>query len=127
MRKLRTVALTIASLTLLGCETPTAPASQLLSVSSDGSAITLTNSNSWPVFYMMVDPNMLALLDFALCTDPACPQVAAKSIVHVPYGDIIGYHPGQTAVRLMQWRLRRNSSGTYEATDIKGTDATIQP
>ena len=128
MGKLRTPALIVAALTLLACETPTQPSSQLLTLSSDGTALTLTNRNSWPVFYMVVDPNMLALLDFALCEDPAtCPRVAAKSSVRVPYTDIIGYHPGQAAVHFTQWRLRQNSSGDYDATDIQGADANIQP
>ncbi len=133
MRKLWALALTIASLTLLACETPTDPASQLLALSSDGSALTLTNPNSWPVFYMAVDPNILAvasgtIADFALCTDPAsCPRVAAKSSVRVPYAEIAGYHAGQASVQITQWRLRRSSSGDYEATDVQSADVNIQP
>ena len=133
MGKLRALTLTLASLALLGCETPTAPASRPLALSSDGSTLTITNPNSWPVFYMVVDPNILALAsgtiaDFSLCTDPTtCPRVAAKSSVRVAYAEIVGYHAGQSAVRLTQWRLRRNSGGGYEATDIQSTDANIQP
>jgi len=132
MRTLRALALTLASLTLFGCETPTSPTSQRLLVSSDGRALTLTNPNSWPVFYMAIDPNTLAvasgsLADFALCTNPsACPRVAAKASVRVPYVEIGGYHVGQAAVRVTQWRLRRSSSGDYEATDIQSLDAAIQ-
>ena len=133
MRTLRALALTIASLTLLACETPTNPASQLLAISSDGNALTLTNPNSWPVFYMVADPGLLAVAsgvisDFALCTDPpTCPRVAGKSSVRVPYSHIAGYHAGQAAVRLTQWRIHRGSSGDYEATDIQSLDANIQP
>jgi hypothetical protein len=133
MRKLRALALTIASVTLLACETPTDPASQLLALSSDGSALTLTNPNSWPVFYMAVDPSLLAvasgtIADFALCSDPpSCPRVAAKSSVRVPYEEIAGYHAGQASVHITQWRLRRSSSGAYEPNDVQAVDANIQP
>lgn len=132
MRMLRLLALTSASLALLACETPTAPASQRLGLSSDGAALTLTNPNSWPVFYLTMDPNILAgvdgiITDYALCTDPpTCARVAAKSTVRVPYTHIDGYHAGQVAVHLTQWRIRRRSSGEYEATDIQSFDATLQ-
>ena len=130
MRMLRALALTITSVTLLACETPTAPASQLLSLSSNGSALTLTNPNSWPVFYMAMDSNLLTALagDFALCTDPpSCPRVAAKSSVRVPYTEIAGYRSGLAAVHIIQWRLRRSASGDYEATDVHWVDTNIQP
>lgn len=132
MRTLRAIALTLASLTLLACETPTAPASQPLVLSSDGTALTLTNSNSWPVFYMAIDPNILALAsgtiaDFALCTDPVtCPRVAGKSSVRVPYAEIAGYHAGLASVHVTQWRLRRGSTGDYEPVDVQAVDANIQ-
>ncbi|HEY2374983.1 MAG TPA: hypothetical protein VGH98_03315 [Gemmatimonadaceae bacterium] len=129
MRTSRALALALAALTLLACETSTSPVSQRLVVTSDGTALTLTNTNSWPVFYMAVDPNFLAttasgtVADFALCDDPSsCPRVAAKSSVRVPYSEIAGYHVGQTAVRVTQWRLQRSSSGNYEATDIQSAD-----
>ena len=130
---LRVLALTCASLTLLACETPTSPASQLLKLSSDGSAFTLTNPNSWPVFYRAFNPNILAgvdgaIGDYALCTNPpTCPRVAAKSRVRVPYTDIDGYYAGQVAIQLTQWRIRRTSSGDYEATDVQSFDANLQP
>ena len=124
---LRVFVLTCASLTLLACETPTSPPSQLLTASSDGSALTLTNPNSWPVFYMAMDPYVLAG-DYTLCTDPpACPRVAAKSIARVPYTELVGYRTGQTAIHLIQWRIRRSSSGGYEATDVHSFDANLQP
>ena len=132
MRTLRAIALTLAALTLLACETPTAPASQPLVVSSDGSALTLTNSNSWPVFYMALDPNILAvasgtIADFALCANPAsCPSVPGKSNVRVPYTDIAGYYPGLSSVQVTQWRLRRSSTGDYAVIDVQSVDANIQ-
>lgn len=132
MRTLRAFALTIAALTLLACETPTDPASQLLALSSNGSVLTLTNPNSWPVFYSVVDPNWLALGDRELalsapCADPACPHVLARSSVRVPYSAIGGYHAGLASVQITQWRLSRSSSGDYRAIDVRSDEANIQP
>lgn len=129
MSMLRIFVLTCASLTLLACETPTSPPSQLLTVSSDGIAITLTNSNSWPVFYMTMNPFWTARAgDFTLCTDPpVCARVPAKSTVRVPYTEIAGYHAGELGFQLTQWRIRLSSSGHYEATDVQSFEASLQP
>ena len=133
MRNRRIFAVALATLTLLGCETPTSPASQLLTVTADGSALTLKNPNSWPVFYMVVDPGFLAsangiIADYALCTDPAsnCPRVAARGTVRVPYADIFGYYAGLSNIRVTQWRVHRRPSGEYEATDIQYVDASLR-
>jgi hypothetical protein len=128
MRNLRSFAVALATLTLLACEAPTSTASQLLAVSADGTALALRNPNAWPVFYLAVDPNFLALADFALCTNPDsdCPRVPAFGTVRVPYTDIAGNHTGQTTVRVMQWRLQRTASGEYEATDLLWTDVALQ-
>lgn len=127
MRTIRLFAVALATLTLVACETPTAPA-QRLTVSTDGSALTLRNPNVWPVFYMAIDPNMLALADFALCTDPAssCPRVAALGTARFPYSEISGYHSGQTQARVIQWRLQRRTSGDYDATDIQSIDVSLR-
>lgn len=127
MRTIRLFAVALATLTLVACETPTAPP-QRLTVSSDGGALTLRNPNAWPVFYMAIDANTLALADFALCTDPAssCPRVAAFGTARLPYSDILGYHGGQTQARVIHWRLQRRTSGDYDATDIQSIDVSLR-
>ena len=134
MRNLRVLALALATRTLLACATPTSPASQLLDVEADGSALTLKNPNGWPVFYIAVNPGYLAssakgvIADFALCTDPSsnCPRVAARATVRVPYAEIAGYYVGLPSVQVTQWRVQRRSSGEYVATDIQYRDAPLR-
>jgi len=102
-------------LLLAACSSTTRPKGQLLDISANGSVITLQNRNEWPVFYLAADPEFLALADFILCSDPAssCPRVPPKGTVRVPYGDIAGFHAGQTHVVVWQWRLERQADGTY--------------
>ena len=121
MRTKLTIAFAIALVTLSSCRSTTSPTTRFLTVSTDGSAMTLQNPNAWPVFYFAVDPNFLALLDFVLCSDPSssCPRVPALGTSRVPYSDIAGYHDGQKDVVIYQWRLERKSDGTYTTTDLR--------
>ena len=120
MRTKYALAIALATVTLSSCKSTTSPTGQLLNISTGGSAITLENRNAWPVFYFAVDPGFLALIDFALCTDPAssCPRVPALGTSRVPYSDIAGYHAGQTDVVIWQWRLERDSKGAYTVTEL---------
>ncbi|HZI43072.1 MAG TPA: hypothetical protein VFD67_15240 [Gemmatimonadaceae bacterium] len=128
MRVPRIFAVILASLTLGACETSTSPASQPLSVSADGTALTLRNPNAWPVFYLAMDPRMLAVAELALCRDPSssCPRVAAFGTVRLPYSEISGYQSDETQARVMHWRLHRQMSGDYEATDIQSVDVSLR-
>ena len=123
MRRKYALAMALATVTLSSCRSttaPTSPTGQLLNISTDGRAITLENRNAWPVFYFAVDPGFLALIDFALCNDPAssCPRVPALGSSRVAYGDIAGYHTGEADVVIYQWRLERKADGTYTATQL---------
>src|SRR3989440_12091058 len=114
MRRKYALAMALATVTLSSCRSTTSPSGQLLNISTDGSAITLENRNAWPVFYFAVDPGFLALIDFALCNDPAsnCPRVPALGSSRVAYGDIAGDHTGEADVVTYQWRLGRKADGT---------------
>src|SRR2546430_3230224 len=113
MRRKYALAMALATVTLSSCRSTTSPSGQLLNISTDGSAITLENRNAWPVFYFAVDPGFLALIDFALCNDPAsnCPRVPALGSSRVAYGDIAGYHTGEADVVIYQWRVERDAGG----------------
>jgi hypothetical protein len=134
MRNPRVLGLALATLTLLACETPTSPPSQLLHVEADGSALTLKNPNDWPLFYIAANEGFLAasakgvIADFALCTDPSsnCPRVAARATIRVPYAEIVGYYAGLPSVHITQWRVQRRSSGEYAAMDIRSLDAPLR-
>src|SRR2546423_13599663 len=113
MRRKSALAMALATVTLSSCRSTTSPSGQLLNISTDGRAITLENRNAWPVFYFAVDPGFLALIDFALCNDPAssCLRVPALGSSRVAYGDIAGYHTGEADVVIYQWRFGGEAGG----------------
>jgi hypothetical protein len=125
MRYPRIRALAFAALALSACETPTNVSSLPLAVTVDATALTLSNPNGWPVFYLAMNPNSLA--DYALCTDPAsCPSVAARGSARVPLTEIAGYEAGISSVQVTQWRLQRSVAGDYEATDIHSVNVALR-
>src|SRR2546423_8997414 len=128
MRRKYALGMALATVTLSSCRSTTSPSGQLLNISTDGSAITLENRNTWPVFYFAVDPGFLALIDFALCNDPAssCPRVPALGSSRVAYGDIAGYHTGEADVVIYQWRLEGEGNGADTATQLHTATAPLR-
>ena len=122
MPSLRALPCLLAALAL-ACSSPTGTEPRPLRVVAAASTVTMENPNAWPVFYLVANPQFLALVDFALCEDPssACPRVPPRGTVHVAYADIAGYEPGETEATLMQWRLERQLDGTYRSRDFQAT------
>ena len=121
MRSLRVLGL--LSVAVLACSSVTGTEPRQLRVTAAANTVTIENPNDWPVFYIVANPNFLALADFALCEDPTanCPRVPARGTAHVAYTDIAGYEAGETEATLMQWRLERQLDGTYKAKDFSAT------
>ena len=106
---------------VLACNSPTGTDSRQLRAIGAANTVTIENPNDWPVFYLVGNPNFLALADLVLCQDPAsdCPRVQPRGTVHVTYADIVGYEAGETEATLMQWRLERQVDGTYRSRDFQ--------
>jgi len=102
------------------------PSYEPLRVSSNGSQVTLENPNSIPIYYMLANPGFLALADFAPCVSPSCPNVPARSAVHVPYDEIVGYDAAETMATLWQWRLTIDVSGNNEQSGFGATDVPLR-
>jgi hypothetical protein len=122
MKSLRALA-SLSAVAALACSSPTGTEPRQLRVIATANTVTMENPNAWPVFYIVANPNFLALADFALCEDPAsnCPRVPAKGTAHVAYADIAGYEVGETEATLMEWRLERQLDGSYRAKDFQTT------
>ena len=113
--------LCLFAVTLLACSSPTEP--RQLRVLAAANTVTMENPNEWPVFYLLANPQFLAVVDLALCEDPAspCPRVPPRGTVHVAYADIVGYAAGETEATLWEWRLVRQLDGTYRSSDLQTT------
>lgn len=115
----------LVAVTLLACASPTEP--RQLRVLAAASTVTMENPNVWPVFYLLANPEFLAVVDLALCEDPAspCPRVPPRGSVHVAYSDIVGYAADETQATLWQWRLVRQPDGTYRSIDLQATTVSL--
>ena len=121
--------LALAAGTILGCSSPTSTTSELLSLSSNGSTLTLENPNNWTVFYMALNANQLALFDGAMCDDPSstCPRVPPRSSISIPYDHIWAYSPGtHITVQVVQWRLEPQLNGRYRTTQVQSQQTELQ-
>ena len=109
----------LLAVVVLACTSPTEP--RQLRVIAAANTVTIENPNDWPVFYLLANPKFLAVVDLALCEDPAsnCPRVPPRGTVHVAYSDIVGYDAAETEATLMQWRLERQVDGTYRSRDFQ--------
>jgi hypothetical protein len=128
MRTLRVLVIA-AGLTLAigACRSSTEPGVRALRITTDDIGLTLQNPNPWPVFYMAVNENSLALLDYALCEDPTsgCPRVLPGETVSLPYSKVSAYDGSTTQILVIQWLLKRKAGGGYSATDVFSTHVTV--
>ena len=118
--------LCLLAVTVLACNSPTEPGQ--LRILAAANTVTMENPNPWPVFYLLANPQFLAVADLALCEDPAspCPRVPPRGTVHIAYSDIVGYANGETEATLWQWRLVRQLDGTYQSSDLHTTTVTLR-
>jgi hypothetical protein len=112
---------------LLACNSPTSADARQLRAVAAASTVTIENPNDWPVFYLLANPQWLALVDLAVCNDPtsSCPRVPGHGTVHVAYGSIAGYQAGETEATLWQWRLERQADGSYQSKDFQAIPVTL--
>jgi len=115
----------LLALSILGCHSPTEP--RQLRVIAAANMVTMENTNDWSVFYLLANPNFLAVVDLALCEDPAspCPRIPPRGTVRVAYSDIVGYEAGETEATLWEWRLERQLDGTYRSRDLQVTNLVL--
>ena len=118
VKSIAAVCLTVGA--LVGCDDPVAPASDVLTAAgaSFPGVLRLESRTGEPVFYFVAEREALASLDWVLCTNPACPAVAARGEVSIPYGRIAGYRSGAREVVVFHWRLRPLPGG-YAADSVR--------
>ena len=115
--------LTLAAIALLfGCGDPLAPRTDLLSASTHGSTLRLTNRSPETVYYAVAERETWNLIDLYICDDPATcssPRLPAGGSVNVPYDQIPGYEPGAEGI-VMHWHLvERASEGRHVPDSIR--------
>ena len=110
----RTLSLLFAVLAI-GCSSTTDPASEILLAHAEDRTLTLTNTSGDPVYFFAADKKSLALLDWAVCTDPArCTAVPPHSTKIVSYSQIAAYQEGSDLAVVYHWRIVDKGSGHYD-------------
>ena len=112
----------LAVLALAGCDNPVVPSSDLISARSSNQTLQITNDTDNPVYYFVAERGTLALLDWAVCTDPTdgrCKSVAAHATAQISYESIVGPAEKGSKVVVYHWRLIPAGAAKFEADSIR--------
>ena len=108
----------------LACNSPTGP----FQVSNQPSSLRLVNGSSAAVFYIVIERDATALVDWIPCTNPStCPQVTAHGEKIVPYSAIIGYKPDAREAVLYWWYLVPGPNDALQADSIRVARVLLGP
>jgi hypothetical protein len=96
----------------LACGDPASVTQEEFSIHATGREVLLSNAAPQPTYYLVVERQTAALIDFALCVgDPGCRSVAPDSTVRVPYREITGYRPSSKEAVVYWWRAVPGPTG----------------
>ena len=99
-------ALIVVAIASWGCSDPVGLESDVLRVRKAPTALELTNVSTAPVYYFAADRGWLALVDWAVCDDPAtCVGIAPSTSKQLAWEDIGGYSATTSEVVVYHWRL----------------------
>ena len=80
-----------------------------LVVRADGDELELRNRGTAAVFYIVLEQEDAAVIDWMACVDPdTCPRVDPGMSLAIAYPDIIGYDPRDERALLYWWHLVEN-------------------
>jgi hypothetical protein len=111
-----------AAVVLAACDNPVTPASDLITARGSNQTLQITNTTSDRVYYMAAEQGALALLDWAVCLDPAntfCKYVAPHGTTDIAYSQIVGSAAPGAKVVVYHWRLVPANAGKYQADSIR--------
>lgn len=97
-----------AALVITGCSNPTDPATDLIKAKSGDQTLQVTNTSTDKVYYFVADPEKLALVDWAVCTDPSrteCTFIAPGATKRISYSEFLGIGSSGKKAIVYHWRL----------------------
>lgn len=119
----------VAVLALAGCSNPNDPSSDLLKASAANQTLTITNTSADPVYYFVADKEILALLDWAVCTDPAqsfCKFVAAGASKRISYSEFLASGSSGSQAVVYHWRLIPTTPGKYNYDSLRTLEVDLR-
>lgn len=78
-------------------------------VAMNGSSVTLSNSSSQVIYYVLIEAETAALIDLAPMSK--WPTIAPRSAITIQHSDIMGYTESSTEAYFM-WRAKKGPSGS---------------
>jgi hypothetical protein len=117
---IRSLSVMCAAFAIAACSNPVYPASDLIRARGEARTLMMTNISSDPVYYFAADREALALLDWAVCTDPSkCQSIPAQSTKAIAYSQIAAYQLGSKSAVVYHWRLVSLGLGRYKPDSIR--------
>jgi hypothetical protein len=107
----------LLSVLAIGCSNPADPdpETDILSAHAEKQTVTLVNTSDDPVYFFVANRGALALLDWAICLDPArCTPILPHSTTNVSYSQIAAYQKGSDQAVVFHWRIVTKGSGQYD-------------
>ena len=89
-------------------------------VSWDAQVVTVENRGADTIFHFLVEQETVAVIEWVPCVDAdpgTCPQVAPGASARIPYDEIAGYSPGDSAAVFFWW-TRANTSPVAESLQL---------
>ena len=114
------------ALLVTGCSSPTDPATDILSAHAENRTLRLANTSDDPVYFFAADKDALALLNWAICVDPAkCRAVQPHSTKTVPYSEIAAYQQESGNAVVYHWRIISKGSGQYDYDKLRALEVKL--
>jgi hypothetical protein len=108
----------------VGCASPTG----LFQVTARTGSLQLANATAMAVYYVLIESETATRVDWAPCANPStCVQVAAHAEKTVPYGQIMGYEPGDAEAILYWWHLEPAPADRFQPDSIRATRVRLGP
>jgi hypothetical protein len=117
MRRVRPAVLGVLVIAAACASEAPVASDSVLKVTSEATALQLTNLSAAPLHYMVIERGTLALVDWVACMGgPPCPTLAAGATVNVEYPSILGYSGAAQEGVVFWWREVAGGPG-YAAPD----------
>lgn len=98
------LALAIGIALIAACGDPSGVSDGVITATRESGGVRLRNSASFAVHYIVVERESAALINFAVCHGPRCPQIPPRASRLIQEFEIAGYAPEAREAIVYWWR-----------------------
>lgn len=112
--RIRIIGLVLAAMALAGCEDPTEPLTEALTVRASPTGLTLVNASSVDLFYFALDEDLLATWvgpdEVTRCQpETSCPHLAPGATRMLAWPEVNGWRQETRHVAVTWWQVARGN------------------